>query len=82
MHEYMFIESFFEENDREVGYVVDPNHIAFPAYLLGFDKDEMHNKLLTHRMETKWGKSNEIINVQVSLIALTLSLFTKLFFKP
>ena len=57
----------FDENDREVASVIDPNHIAFPAYLLGFDKDEMHNKLLTHRMETKWGKSNEVINVQVAI---------------
>lgn len=55
----------FDENDREVGFVVDDSHIDFPAYLLGFNKAEMHNKLLTHRMETKWGKSTEVINVQV-----------------
>ena len=55
----------FAENDREVGYIAQPNLIDFPAFLLGFDKDEMHNKLLTHRMETKWGKSNEVIDVQV-----------------
>ena len=57
----------FDEDDREVGRVTNANALAFPAFLLGFDQDELHQKLLTHRMETKWGKSNEVINVEVRL---------------
>ena len=55
----------FNEDDREKGFITDPRACDFPAYLLGFDSQEMHDKLLTHRMETKWGKSNEVINVEV-----------------
>ena len=58
----------FGEDDREVGHVTDNNALNFPAFLLGFDSNELHQKLLTHRMETKWGKSNEVINVEHSKI--------------
>jgi len=58
----------FNEDDREKGFITDPRACDFPAYLLGFDSQEMHDKLLTHRMETKWGKSNEVINVEHSKV--------------
>lgn len=61
----------FGEDDREVGHVTDNNALNFPAFLLGFDSNELHQKLLTHRMETKWGKSNEVINVEVRTVSET-----------
>lgn len=37
--------------------------LAFPSYLLGIDEDMLKSKLLSHIMDTKWGKQSEKIEV-------------------
>lgn len=76
----------FDENDREVAFIKDTRILDFPAYLLGFQVADLHQKLLTHRMESKWGKSTEVINQEHSRVkayytrdSLVKAIYEKLF---
>ncbi|CAG5098447.1 Oidioi.mRNA.OKI2018_I69.XSR.g15675.t1.cds [Oikopleura dioica] len=76
----------FDENDREVAHVRDTRHLEFPAYLLGFQASDLEQKLLTHRMESKWGKQSEIIHQEHSRVkayatrdSLVKAIYEKLF---
>jgi len=62
----------FDQDDREKGFITDQRNVDFPAYLLGFDSTEMHNKLLTHKMETNWGGKTEITHLEHSKIKATV----------
>ncbi|KAH0625909.1 hypothetical protein JD844_034278, partial [Phrynosoma platyrhinos] len=41
--------------------------LAFPAYLLGIDKDRLNDKLTSWKMYSKWGGQSESINVTLNV---------------
>lgn len=41
--------------------------LAFPAYLLGIDKDRLDEKLTSRKMDSKWGGQSESINVTLNV---------------
>ncbi|XP_053319961.1 unconventional myosin-If [Spea bombifrons] len=43
------------------------DHLAFPAYLLGIDKDRLNNKLTSRKMDSKWGGRSESITVTLNI---------------
>ncbi|XP_030075158.1 unconventional myosin-If [Microcaecilia unicolor] len=60
--------------------------LAFPAYLLGIDKDRLNDKLTSRKMDSKWGGRSESINVTLNVEqasytrdALSKGLYTRVF---
>ncbi|XP_078526236.1 unconventional myosin-If [Lissotriton helveticus] len=60
--------------------------LAFPAYLLGIDKDRLNDKLTSRKMDSKWGGRSESINVTLNVEqatytrdALTKGLYSRVF---
>nr|XP_003230541.2 PREDICTED: unconventional myosin-If [Anolis carolinensis] len=47
--------------------VENPDLLAFPAYLLGIDKDRLNDKLTSRKMDSKWGGRSESINVTLNV---------------
>uniref|UniRef100_A0A8D2IZ05 Myosin IF n=1 Tax=Varanus komodoensis TaxID=61221 RepID=A0A8D2IZ05_VARKO len=47
--------------------VESPDLLAFPAYLLGIDKDRLDEKLTSRKMDSKWGGRSESINVTLNV---------------
>ncbi|XP_075060774.1 unconventional myosin-If [Mixophyes fleayi] len=41
--------------------------LAFPAYLLGIDKDRLNGKLTSRKMDSKWGGRSESITVTLNV---------------
>ncbi|XP_034611483.1 unconventional myosin-If [Trachemys scripta elegans] len=57
-------------NFREQGnyaQVENPDLLAFPAYLLGIDKDRLNDKITSRKMDSKWGGRSESINVTLNV---------------
>ncbi|XP_029466790.1 LOW QUALITY PROTEIN: unconventional myosin-If [Rhinatrema bivittatum] len=60
--------------------------LAFPAYLLGIDKDRLKQKLTSRKMDSKWGGRSESITVTLNVEqasytrdALSKGLYTRVF---
>ncbi|XP_028569738.2 unconventional myosin-If [Podarcis muralis] len=47
--------------------VESPDLLAFPAYLLGIDKNRLNDKLTSRKMDSKWGNQKESINVTLNV---------------
>nr|XP_028569738.1 unconventional myosin-If [Podarcis muralis] len=47
--------------------VESPDLLAFPAYLLGIDKNRLNDKLTSRKMDSKWGNRKESINVTLNV---------------
>ncbi|XP_063003181.1 unconventional myosin-If [Elgaria multicarinata webbii] len=47
--------------------VESPDLLAFPAYLLGIDKERLNEKLTSRKMDSKWGGRSESINVTLNV---------------
>ncbi|MEE6487309.1 hypothetical protein FKM82_014858 [Ascaphus truei] len=41
--------------------------LAFPAYLLGIDKERLHDKITSRKMDSKWGGRSESITVTLNV---------------
>lgn len=41
--------------------------LAFPAYLLGIDRNRLEEKLTSRKMDSKWGGRAESINVTLNV---------------
>ncbi|XP_039371826.1 unconventional myosin-If isoform X1 [Mauremys reevesii] len=57
-------------NFREQGnyaQVENPDLLAFPAFLLGIDKDRLNDKITSRKMDSKWGGRSESINVTLNV---------------
>nr|DBA28594.1 TPA: hypothetical protein GDO54_008923 [Pyxicephalus adspersus] len=60
--------------------------LAFPAYLLGIDKDRLNDKLTSRKMDSKWGGRSESITVTLNVEqatytrdALSKALYARMF---
>ncbi|KAM9328849.1 unconventional myosin-If [Gastrophryne carolinensis] len=60
--------------------------LAFPAYLLGIDKDRLNDKLTSRKMDSKWGGRSESITVTLNVEqanytrdALSKALYSRIF---
>lgn len=47
--------------------VESPDSLAFPAYLLGIDRNRLEEKLTSRKMDSKWGGRAESINVTLNV---------------
>ncbi|XP_070787907.1 unconventional myosin-If [Pituophis catenifer annectens] len=56
----------FEEKGN-YAQVENSDLLAFPAYLLGIDKDRLDEKLTSRKMDSKWGGRSESINVTLNV---------------
>ncbi|XP_026536878.1 unconventional myosin-If [Notechis scutatus] len=56
----------FEEKGN-YAQVENSDLLAFPAYLLGIDKDRLDEKLTSRKMDSKWGGQSESINVTLNV---------------
>lgn len=41
--------------------------LAFPAYLLGIDRDRLNDKITSRKMDSKWGGRSESITVTLNV---------------
>ncbi|XP_073455276.1 unconventional myosin-If isoform X1 [Aquarana catesbeiana] len=60
--------------------------LAFPAYLVGIDKDRLNDKLTSRKMDSKWGGRSESITVTLNVEqatytrdALSKALYSRMF---
>ncbi|KAM4708330.1 unconventional myosin-If [Discoglossus pictus] len=60
--------------------------LAFPAYLLGIDKDRLNDKITSRKMDSKWGGRSESITVTLNVEqatytrdALSKALYSRVF---
>ncbi|KAG8126889.1 hypothetical protein E2320_022019, partial [Naja naja] len=56
----------FEEKGN-YAQVENSDLLAFPAYLLGIDKNRLDEKLTSRKMDSKWGGRSESINVTLNV---------------
>ncbi|XP_063146862.1 unconventional myosin-If isoform X2 [Candoia aspera] len=56
----------FEEKGN-YAQVENSDLLAFPAYLLGIDKNRLDEKLTSRKMDSKWGGQSESINVTLNV---------------
>ncbi|XP_053559039.1 unconventional myosin-If [Bombina bombina] len=56
----------FQEQGNYAG-VECADLLAFPAYLLGIDKDRLNNKITSRKMDSKWGGRSESITVTLNV---------------
>ncbi|KAJ1521026.1 hypothetical protein ONE63_002738 [Megalurothrips usitatus] len=66
--------------------IVDLSALEWPAYLMGIDKSQLQNKLTSRLFESKWGKSDDSIDVSLNVEqaiytrdALAKGIYSKLF---
>ncbi|NXL85140.1 MYO1F protein, partial [Alectura lathami] len=76
--------SFREEGNY--ARVENADSLAFPAYLLGIDRDRLNDKVTSRKMDSKWGGRSESITVTLNVEqaaytrdALAKGLYTRVF---
>ncbi|KRY34028.1 Unconventional myosin-Ie [Trichinella spiralis] len=47
--------------------IEDPADLEYPAYLLNVDPDAIRKKLISRRMESKWGTENDVLDVKLNV---------------
>ncbi|KRZ89681.1 Unconventional myosin-If [Trichinella sp. T8] len=47
--------------------IEDPADLEYPAYLLNVDPDAIRKKLISRRMESKWGAENDVLDVKLNV---------------
>ncbi|XP_063311934.1 unconventional myosin-If isoform X1 [Pelobates fuscus] len=57
--------SFLEQGNYAK--VESPDHLAFPAYLLGINQDRLNDKITSRKMDSKWGGRSESITVTLNV---------------
>ncbi|CAI4228131.1 unnamed protein product [Auanema sp. JU1783] len=57
--------TFIEQNNYAA--VQSPDFLEFPAYLLGLTTDSIREKLISRRMESKWGNKTEQIDMTLNV---------------
>nr|XP_045626212.1 unconventional myosin-Ie-like isoform X1 [Procambarus clarkii] len=76
--------SFTEDNNAS--FIMDPNYLQFPAFLLGIDAQLLGQKLISRVFDGKWGGKSERVDVtlnteqaQFARDAWTKGLYSRLF---
>uniref|UniRef100_A0A914X526 Uncharacterized protein n=1 Tax=Plectus sambesii TaxID=2011161 RepID=A0A914X526_9BILA len=57
--------SFVEKGNYAA--IANDDFLQFPSYLLGLDAEQIRSKLTSRRMESKWGKQTENIDVTLNV---------------